>query len=1378
MKSQLKLLSIRTNLSARQLEVPFQMITRPSVAPFAFTSTLLALAIFSCLLPIPEARSQICAGNVMTFTNSLLASHLSHGGRVVTDGFPSSCASPKTCPGTVTGVFQCDSYRLMNFTAGTVCYAVTLSNVPGCGANLLSEVYAPTLIAGPTTVCTNYVADQGNSVAPGTASSYSFNIGAGSTFDVVVLTENSGQICSSNYSLSITPCPSLIFGCPNLTGVVSGSGAMCAGSSNIVTVTVNGSGATPYTVALNNGGGTQTGIGSQTVFNFTVGPSATTTYSLDPLGSHDNNNCPISGSGAATVSVNPKPSTPTITATPSQVCVNSGGNQATAPASSGYSWSITGGTITSAADIQTITYAAGNGASVILNLTVSNSSGCTATNSRTISTKALPAVPNITPAQASPCANVAGNSASGPSGATSYAWAISNGTIPGATNLQTVTYTAGSSGSVGLTLRVSNSSGCFAVNSTNLPIQPDTVPPTINCPANITVTERTNHTTVVTFGVSASDNCSVSSVTATPPSGTAFPLGTTAVTVTARDGAGNSTFCTFNVTVLVRTIKYTVMDLGTLGGTVSDAYGINENGQVTGFSYLANSIPHAFLWTLGGTNGPASNPQMRDLGTLGGSMSVGCALNDGGQVAGYANPAGSAAVRAFLWSSNGSPQMKDLGLLNGYTNSQGLGVNNNGEVTGCAYNASGLPLAFRYTGSGPMQSLGVNSSGNCINSRGQIAVGSFRWTPPGANGPAEMLDLGGLIPGGSSGGSAINTSGQVAGTGTVTGGNNHAFLWTSGGTDGVANNPQMKDLGTLGGASPAYGINDNGEVVGRFRPSLNERAFIYSGAGPMQDLNDLIAVESGWELFIAKDINNQGQIVGVGRISGVGNHAFLLTPVQNCCKNSDYEGIIPPGITAETAYGWSATLESSADDGLVLRDLKLEDRYVAEAISIPYYEIQTARMSSPRRGELRPNDPPATPLRSRLVDFQTTDSGGILHIQATYHIDEIPGSPGSTLCVFQHYEFMGTNASRGLEPTGELDGHGLKPKVEYAFCGAGGDTISNLFVAQRQAVWVDRYANNTAGVFKDRPDFGLKPNPSGPTDIFYFNYVTPLIANPLPVESSGVGIVRGKEGDFDNIHVTFLDSIQALLLDGDVNGPPHAAVEAFHEHWRWAGPADVGFFYGFNPFWEPTFGEPLVSPGSDQDLEFAVVKYHPGEEDPQSYYELIDASPEFLDSGRQVIWLGATGHQNHDELFGFGIGMEDHIRFMTGNITPDIEVIRTDIEISSALQTATASLQVANNARYRLIRGPIYLVLNLPAGAFLSSPHDGVTTDGRPYVRLSDLGRDGVLQSKTTNADPGESTRDAALIEVEFQGVTDSRLFHQQVFGVFDNIEVFAETLP
>jgi hypothetical protein len=78
----------------------------------------------------------------------------------------------------------------------------------------------------------------------------------------------------------------------------------------------------------------------------------------------------------------------------------------------------------------------------------------------------------ITPTPASVCASSTGNSASGPAGMTSYAWGIANGTITSATNTQSITYTAGASGNVTLSLTVTAPNGCIVSSSTPITINP------------------------------------------------------------------------------------------------------------------------------------------------------------------------------------------------------------------------------------------------------------------------------------------------------------------------------------------------------------------------------------------------------------------------------------------------------------------------------------------------------------------------------------------------------------------------------------------------------------------------------------------------------------------------------------------------------------------------------------------------------------------------------------------------------------------------------------------------------------------------------------------------------------------------------------------
>ena len=73
--------------------------------------------------------------------------------------------------------------------------------------------------------------------------------------------------------------------------------------------------------------------------------------------------------------------------------------------------------------------------------------------------------------------------------------------------------------------------------------------PAITCPADI-VAECEGGQTPATYSATATDNCDQSvTVTCVPPSGSAFGLGSSSVTCTATDDAGNASTCTFTVTV-------------------------------------------------------------------------------------------------------------------------------------------------------------------------------------------------------------------------------------------------------------------------------------------------------------------------------------------------------------------------------------------------------------------------------------------------------------------------------------------------------------------------------------------------------------------------------------------------------------------------------------------------------------------------------------------------------------------------------------------------------------------------------------------------------------------------------------------------------------
>ena len=78
----------------------------------------------------------------------------------------------------------------------------------------------------------------------------------------------------------------------------------------------------------------------------------------------------------------------------------------------------------------------------------------------------------------------------------------------------------------------------------------DNEDPDVTCPANITVNNDAGKCyAVVTFDLTATDNCGIASVVPDHASGSQFPVGTTTVNVTATDVHGRTDQCSFTVTV-------------------------------------------------------------------------------------------------------------------------------------------------------------------------------------------------------------------------------------------------------------------------------------------------------------------------------------------------------------------------------------------------------------------------------------------------------------------------------------------------------------------------------------------------------------------------------------------------------------------------------------------------------------------------------------------------------------------------------------------------------------------------------------------------------------------------------------------------------------
>lgn len=303
-------------------------------------------------------------------------------------------------------------------------------------------------------------------------------------------------------------------------------------------------------------------------------------------------------------------------------------------------------------------------------------------------------------------------------------------------------------------------------------------------------------------------------------------------------------------------------DLGTLGGKNSfvNYGGINEQGQAVGYAETSVPDPNGedvcafgteltcrpFFW---------QNGSMSALPTLGGNNGQASAINNSGQVAGFAEN----GVVDSSCPANKQNNRIDLAVLweNGKAQTL-LPVGNDPDSEAVDINSQGVTVGY---------------SGSCGGSANHAVVWEY-------GNPTPLPDLG-LT--GSNEAYGINDRGQIVGTVT-----NSTFFYAA-----LWQDNNLTVLKALPGDILALGeaINNQGQVVGSALDSKFEwsHALLWENGKPI-NINTRFPASSNLYATMANQINDKGQISGMAVVRS-GPHtgeidAFVATPVDESIGRS------------------------------------------------------------------------------------------------------------------------------------------------------------------------------------------------------------------------------------------------------------------------------------------------------------------------------------------------------------------------------------------------------------------------------------------------------------------------------------------------------------
>ncbi|WP_158619315.1 ELWxxDGT repeat protein [Corallococcus sp. AB011P] len=343
-------------------------------------------------------------------------------------------------------------------------------------------------------------------------------LGLGVTPVTIKAVDTSGNTSTCTFNVTVLPPPPPSITCPRALSVeaTSAEGAVVNYGAAVAT------GMAPVTVSYSQVSGTR----------FALGTHSVTATAVDGLGQM----------AACSFAVQVRDTTAPALSCPQDV-------EAEATSAQGALVAYPPASASDAVSSSTVTYSTPSGATfglgrTAVTITAQDVAGNTSTC--TFNVTVLPPPP---PSITCPLALLA-EATSAEGAVVNYEAAVATGLAPVTVSYSQVSGTRFALGTHSVTATAVDGLGQMAACSFAVQVR-DTTAPALSCPQDVEAEATSAQGALVAYApASASDAVSSSTVTYSTPSGATFGLGRTAVTITAQDMAGNTSTCTFNVTVL------------------------------------------------------------------------------------------------------------------------------------------------------------------------------------------------------------------------------------------------------------------------------------------------------------------------------------------------------------------------------------------------------------------------------------------------------------------------------------------------------------------------------------------------------------------------------------------------------------------------------------------------------------------------------------------------------------------------------------------------------------------------------------------------------------------------------------------------------------